>query len=79
MREHLVSIIENGNNVEFFPNTIVPCNLPEPSIRFRPVFCYCRQADDGSDMYQYSRYVFYESIWTFFIGSIIKSHFELQT
>ncbi len=62
MRKHLVSIIENGNNVEAFPSTMVPCNLPEPSIRFRPVFCYCRQADDGSDMYQCSRHVFYESI-----------------
>jgi hypothetical protein len=48
MRPHLVSIIENGEHTAKFPEL--------SSIKTAvPVFCYCRQRDDGSHMLQCMR------------------------
>jgi hypothetical protein len=58
MREHLVSIINNGDHVEEFPKILIPCNIHEPSIKFKPVFCYCRQENDKTEMVQCYRHVF---------------------
>jgi hypothetical protein len=55
MREHLVSIIKNGDHVEEFPMILISCDIHEPSLKVKPVFCYCRQEDDKSEMVHCNR------------------------
>jgi hypothetical protein len=55
MRPHLVSIIENGEHTAKFPEFVFPDRELSSIKTAVPVFCYCRQRDDGSHMLQCMR------------------------
>lgn len=55
MRPHLVSIIENGEHTELFPEFFFNDRALATIKRAQPVFCYCRLRDNGSEMYECNR------------------------
>jgi len=55
MRDHLISIIENGDHIELFNSEIFELRSRTITKKAKPVFCYCRKPEDGKEMVQCSR------------------------
>ncbi len=56
MRPHLIALIENGDHSELFDSeTIVDRSSRVKKKQAQPVFCYCREIEDGSEMVQCNR------------------------